>query len=112
MKTNHNDGNVSDENNCNDDDGNDDKNEDSNDGERKHRRPIARNCSFDYRDPHRRSKNRGGTPQIRFKTGFRNTVYDVMKKRGWKQTDSDLDWDIHWSDRECKFDKNLVRFSV
>ena len=27
-----------------------------------------------------------------------------MKKRGWKHTDSDLDWDIHWADREWMFE--------
>ena len=27
-----------------------------------------------------------------------------MKKRGWKYTDSDLDWDVHWADREWMFE--------
>jgi tubulin polyglutamylase TTLL9 len=71
---------------------------------KKERGPISRNCSFDYRDPHRRSKNSQGAPIIRFKTSFRNTVYDVMKKRGWKFTESDLDWDVHWAEREWMFE--------
>jgi len=61
---------------------------------------MRRSVSYDYREPGKRAKNRNQEVQIRFKTGFRNTVYDVMKKRGWKFTDSDLDWDIHWADRD------------
>eukprot|EP00942_MAST-04A_sp_MAST-4A-sp1_P008094 g8094.t1 len=65
---------------------------------------MRRSVSYDYRDPSKRAKNRNQEVQIRFKTGFRNTVYDVMKKRGWKYTDSDLDWDVHWADREWMFE--------
>nr|KAJ3422312.1 putative tubulin polyglutamylase ttll9 [Polyrhizophydium stewartii] len=35
---------------------------------------------------------------IRFKTGLRNTVWDCMRDRGWKETDSELDWDFFWAD--------------
>ena len=42
---------------------------------------MRRSVSYDYRDPSKRAKNRNQEVQIRFKTGFRNTVYDVMKKR-------------------------------
>ena len=28
-----------------------------------------------------------GEGALRFKTSFRNTIYDVMKRRGWKETD-------------------------
>ncbi|KAJ3377749.1 putative tubulin polyglutamylase ttll9, partial [Entophlyctis sp. JEL0112] len=35
---------------------------------------------------------------IRFKTHLRNTVLDVCRDRGWKETDSDSDWDFHWAD--------------
>ena len=71
----------------------------------KKKTPINRNCSFDYKDPHKRTKNNSKNgPVIRFKTSFRNTVYDVMKKRGWKFTESDLDWDIHWAEREWMFE--------
>eukprot|EP00842_Homolaphlyctis_polyrhiza_P003895 jgi/Hompol1/4506/HPOL_003660-RA len=38
------------------------------------------------------------TQVIRFKTGLRNTVWDCMRDRGWKETDSDLDWDFFWAD--------------
>lgn len=45
------------------------------------------------------------TGPIRFRTSLRNTVLDVMRSRGWKETDSDLDWDFHWADvgwiRDC-----------
>ena len=39
---------------------------------------------------------------VRFKTSFRNTIYDVMKNRGWKE--SDTDWDIYWADRDIIYD--------
>ncbi len=40
-----------------------------------------------------------GQPKIiRFRTHFTNTIFDVFKDRGYKQTDSELDWDIHWAD--------------
>ncbi|KAA0155290.1 hypothetical protein FNF27_05706 [Cafeteria roenbergensis] len=44
---------------------------------------------------------------IRFRVGgvFRsNTIYDVMMKRGWKETESDDDWDMHWADREWVYE--------
>jgi len=38
-------------------------------------------------------------PLVLFRTGFRNTIYDVLKsKYGWKETDSDTDWDFIWAD--------------
>eukprot|EP00617_Octactis_speculum_P025143 CAMPEP_0185747882 /NCGR_PEP_ID=MMETSP1174-20130828/6522_1 /TAXON_ID=35687 /ORGANISM="Dictyocha speculum, Strain CCMP1381" /LENGTH=463 /DNA_ID=CAMNT_0028423277 /DNA_START=89 /DNA_END=1476 /DNA_ORIENTATION=- len=36
---------------------------------------------------------------IRFKTSFRNTIYEALLERGWKETSGD-DWDIHWADRD------------
>jgi hypothetical protein len=36
---------------------------------------------------------------IKFKTNFRNTIYDTMLRRGWKET-SENDWDFYWADRE------------
>ncbi|TMW55878.1 hypothetical protein Poli38472_008526 [Pythium oligandrum] len=36
---------------------------------------------------------------IKFKTTFRNTIYDTMLRRGWKET-TDSDWDFYWADRE------------
>lgn len=67
---------------------------------------------------------------IRFKTGFRNTIYAVLKARGWKETDGcaamhagsvsrrvvksgpplalvarrEMDWDIHWAEREWVYE--------
>ena len=38
--------------------------------------------------------------EIRFKTSFHNTVYDVLRFRGYKETESELDWDIYWCDKE------------
>jgi len=37
---------------------------------------------------------------VRFKCAFHNTVYDVLKARGFKETDAELDWDIFWCDKE------------
>jgi len=57
-------------------------------------------CSLDYKDPSGRSKGRG---EIRFKTSFRNTIYDAFQSRGWKETSSEMDWDIHWCERDWMF---------
>ncbi|KAJ3216340.1 putative tubulin polyglutamylase ttll9 [Clydaea vesicula] len=43
-------------------------------------------------------KEQQGPQVIKFRTSLRNTVYQVMKDRGWKETDSDLDWDFFWAD--------------
>ena len=37
---------------------------------------------------------------IRFRTSFHNTVYDVMKARDWRESDDEKDWDIFWCDKE------------
>lgn len=42
------------------------------------------------------SQRRQAHPQITFKTAFRNVIYDVFLSRGWKQVQSELDWDILW----------------
>ncbi|KAG3110768.1 putative tubulin polyglutamylase [Phytophthora idaei] len=36
---------------------------------------------------------------MRFKTTFRNTIYDTLLRRGWKET-TENDWDFYWADRE------------
>ena len=38
------------------------------------------------------------TGPIRFRTSLRNTVLDVMRSRGWKETDSETEWDFFWAD--------------
>lgn len=36
---------------------------------------------------------------VLFRTGFRNTILDVLSsKRGWKETSDDVDWDFYWCD--------------
>lgn len=42
---------------------------------------------------------RPGSGPIRFKTTFTNTIYEVMKMRGWRETNSDTDWDFIWAER-------------
>ena len=54
---------------------------------------------YDYKDPHTRRGGKGPLA-IRFKTGFKNTLCDVCQRPGWTKTDSDMDWDVHWADRE------------
>ena len=44
----------------------------------------------------RRPKGVEGT--VRFRTSFHNVVYDVFRARAWKETDSDVDWDVCWAD--------------
>ncbi|CAK4749020.1 hypothetical protein LEN26_008737 [Aphanomyces euteiches] len=44
--------------------------------------------------------------KVLFRTSLHNTVCDVMASLdGWEETDSELDWDLHWADvgwiREC-----------
>ncbi|KAK7198354.1 tubulin tyrosine ligase protein [Novymonas esmeraldas] len=43
---------------------------------------------------HRRAR----TGPIRFRCFLRNTILDVMRCRGWIETDSELEWDYHWAD--------------
>ncbi|RLN93889.1 hypothetical protein BBJ28_00012938 [Nothophytophthora sp. Chile5] len=40
---------------------------------------------------------------LRFKTTFRNTIYDTLLRRGWKET-TESDWDFYWADREYIYD--------
>ena len=38
-------------------------------------------------------------PLVIFRCGLRNVIYDVLNTReGWRQTDSDTDWDLNWAD--------------
>lgn len=37
---------------------------------------------------------------VRFKCAFHNTIYDVLKARGFKETDADLEWDFFWCDKQ------------
>lgn len=43
---------------------------------------------------HRRTR----TGPIRFRSFLRNTVLDVMRCRGWIETDSEVEWDYYWAD--------------
>lgn len=38
--------------------------------------------------------------EIRFRCSFHNTIYDVLKARGYKETESEMDWDLFWCDKE------------
>jgi len=37
---------------------------------------------------------------IKFRCAFTNTIYDVLKARGFKESDSEMEWDIFWADKE------------
>lgn len=37
---------------------------------------------------------------VKFRCSFHNTIYDVLKARGFKETDAELDWDLFWCDKE------------
>jgi len=41
---------------------------------------------------------------VRFRTSFHNTILDVMRDRGWKETDSEASWDVLWGDREWVYE--------
>lgn len=38
--------------------------------------------------------------QIRFKTLFKNCVLEALRRRGWKETEHDQEWDIYWAEKE------------
>eukprot|EP00434_Breviolum_minutum_P008838 symbB.v1.2.007793.t1/scaffold484.1/size197819/11 len=38
--------------------------------------------------------------EIKFRCSFHNTIYDVLKARGFRETENDLDWDLFWCDKE------------
>eukprot|EP00913_Durusdinium_trenchii_P022981 g21578.t1 len=38
--------------------------------------------------------------EIRFRCSFHNTIYDVLKARGFRETENDLDWDLFWCDKD------------
>jgi len=44
------------------------------------------------------SRSRDG--KTRFRTTFRNTIYDLFKSKGWTETESDTDWDVAWVDKD------------
>lgn len=48
----------------------------------------------------------GSAGIIRFKTSFANTIYEAMKKRGWRETNSNTDWDLIWVER-CEEQVNI-----
>merc|ERR1719502_40947 len=35
-----------------------------------------------------------------FKTTFRNVIYDAMRKRGWKETEDEKNWDFSWVEKD------------
>ena len=55
---------------------------------------IRPSCSHDYKAP---TKRKQGHQAIRFRTSLSNTIKDVCLNRGWKCTDSEMDWDFYWS---------------
>mmetsp|Transcript_8330 Transcript_8330/g.8494 ORF Transcript_8330/g.8494 Transcript_8330/m.8494 type:complete len:425 (-) Transcript_8330:208-1482(-) len=45
---------------------------------------------------------------VKYYCTFTNTIYDVLSSRGWKQVESESEWDFVWADREwvySAFDK-------
>jgi len=40
---------------------------------------------------------------LRFKTNFRNTIYEALKERGWKETEGE-DWDLNWAERDIMYE--------
>ena len=36
---------------------------------------------------------------IKFKTTFKNCIYEAMKRRGWRETEGD-DWDLIWAEKD------------
>ncbi|CEG45296.1 tubulin polyglutamylase, putative [Plasmopara halstedii] len=46
-----------------------------------------------------RGTNSSSNSVVRFKTTFRNTIYDTLLRRGWKET-TENDWNFYWADRD------------
>ncbi|XP_006814311.1 putative tubulin polyglutamylase TTLL9 [Saccoglossus kowalevskii] len=47
----------------------------------------------------RPDRKRGiGDRVIRFKCGLQNTIYDVLKAKGWQEVRDEGDWDFFWAD--------------
>mmetsp|Transcript_32475 Transcript_32475/g.52602 ORF Transcript_32475/g.52602 Transcript_32475/m.52602 type:complete len:444 (+) Transcript_32475:184-1515(+) len=40
-----------------------------------------------------------GGPNVTFRCSLKNTIYDVLKSKGWTETDSDTEWDFNWADK-------------
>ncbi len=41
----------------------------------------------------------GQVEEYLFRTSFHNVIYEVLRNRpGWRETDSDTDWDFNWAD--------------
>eukprot|EP00440_Ansanella_granifera_P016875 gb/GFBE01018337.1/.p1 GENE.gb/GFBE01018337.1/~~gb/GFBE01018337.1/.p1 ORF type:complete len:480 (+),score=126.79 gb/GFBE01018337.1/:1-1440(+) len=38
--------------------------------------------------------------EVKFRCSFHNTIYDVLKARGFKETEGETDWDLFWCDKE------------
>lgn len=54
-----------------------------------------------YGRPGGGARSRGGVSSggpVRFKCFLRNTILDVMRSRGWIETDSEYDWDYYFAD--------------
>jgi len=43
-----------------------------------------------------------GVPKsrLRFRTTFHNTILDVLRAKGWKETDDECEWDFLWIERD------------
>jgi hypothetical protein len=49
------------------------------------------------RRPLRRRSENDSPNEIRFRTSFKNTIYEVMSKRAcWRETDHPTEWDFLW----------------
>jgi hypothetical protein len=42
----------------------------------------------------------GKSDALRFRTTFRNTIYDLFRSKGWLETESETDWDVAWIDKD------------
>jgi len=51
-----------------------------------------------WKDKAKKPQRTGGP--LRFKTTFRNTILDVFRERGWKESESEVEWDIFWTNKE------------
>lgn len=48
----------------------------------------------------RNTGTRAPKGRFRFRTTFRNVIFDVLTSKGWRETDSETEWDFLWVERD------------
>lgn len=60
--------------------------------------PTSTTTTNTHAHTHTTNPTTHAPPPPRFRTTFRNAIYDVLRARGFRETDSDVEWDFAWVD--------------